>query len=42
MKAEITDELSKDHGYMNLDVVELQRQEVQRKTAVGLEILTFN
>lgn len=38
LRKEITDKLSKIHGFMNLDINALIRDENERKTAIGLEM----
>lgn len=38
LRKEITERLSKDHGYMNLDVISLQKDEEERRTAIGCEM----
>jgi len=38
LRKEITDKLSKQHEYMNLDINALIRDENERKTAIGLEM----
>ena len=38
LRKEITEQLAKKHGYMNLDINGLIRDENERKTAIGLEM----
>jgi len=38
LRKEITERLSKDHGYMNLDVTSLQKDECERKTIIGCQM----
>jgi len=38
LRKDITDKLSKIHGFMNLDINALIRDENERKTAIGLEM----
>ena len=38
LRKEITDKLSKQHNYMNLDINALIRDENERKTSIGLEM----
>jgi len=38
LRKEITDKLSKQHSYMNLDINALIRDENERKTSIGLEM----
>jgi len=38
LRKEITDKLSKNHGYMNLDINALIRDENERKTSIGIEM----
>lgn len=37
LRKEITEKL-KEHGYMNLDVAQLERDEIERRTAIGCEM----
>ena len=38
LRKEITDKLAKSHGFMNLDINALIRDENERKTSIGLEM----
>lgn len=38
LRKEITEKLSKQHGFMNLDINSLIRDENERKTSIGLEM----
>lgn len=38
LRKQITDKLSEEHGYMNVDVSTLQKDEQDRRTAIGLEM----
>jgi hypothetical protein len=38
LKKEITENLQKNHGFVNLELNSLVRDENERKTAIGLEI----
>ena len=41
LKKEITDQLSMNHGFINLDVNSLIRDETERKTSIGQEMLAM-
>jgi len=38
LRKEITDRLARDHGFMNLDINSLIRDENERRTPIGVEM----
>ena len=38
LRKEITSRLTSEHGFINLDIVDLQKEEITRRTSIGLEM----